>query len=142
MLNVTIMTAQIIVQQYCDTCIIANITVFQFPTVCDYHDAHYAVSILDSDRRRIQQTETFKLVYDKDDPQSVEVEVKAGMERDKIYTAVINVTTAVKSTTTEFTFRKCEHKLSQCVKISFYLVSDTYLGQVIPTGEGLNTKKG
>jgi hypothetical protein len=78
-------------------------TIFQFPDVCDYHDAIYAVSILDNNRRILQ---TNDVIYDGDGPHNVAVEVRYGMEMNKIYTAVINVTTAVKSTTTEFIFGK------------------------------------
>ena len=39
-----------------------------------------------------------------DGPLNLEVEVREGMEMNKMNTAVINVTTAVKSTTTEFVF--------------------------------------
>ena len=53
--------------------------------------------------RRIYQTND--VVYDGDGPQNVEVEVRYNMEINKLYTAVINVTT-VKSTTTEFIFSK------------------------------------
>ena len=78
--------------------------VFQFPDVCDYHDAIYAVSILNRDRKKIYQTDD--ILYDQDGPQNVEVEVRKGMEMNRGYIAVINVTTAVKSTTTEFAFGK------------------------------------
>lgn len=88
-----------------DVCII--ILLFQFPTVCDYHDAHYAVHILDNSRKRIQQI--VDEVYDEDGSQNVEIIVRAGMERNERYIAVIIITTAVKSTTTEFAFRKYEH---------------------------------
>ena len=76
--------------------------IFQFPEVCDYHDAIYAVTILDRDRIKTHQTND--MPYTGDGPLNVEVEVRGGMEMNKIYTAVINVTTAVKSTTTEFVF--------------------------------------
>ena len=76
--------------------------IFQFPEVCDYHDAIYAVTILDRDRIKAHQTND--MLYTGDGPLNVEVEVKDGMEMNKIYTGVINVTTAVNSTTTEFVF--------------------------------------
>ena len=77
---------------------------FQFPEVCDYHDAIYAVSILTRDRKRIHQSAD--VFYDGDGPQNVEVDVRKGMDINTEYIAVINVTTAVKSTTTEFAFSK------------------------------------
>ena len=63
----------------------------------------YAVSILNGGRR-IHKTDD--VYYDQDGPQNVEVEVRSGMEMNKRYTAIINVTTAVNSTTTEFVFGK------------------------------------
>lgn len=78
--------------------------VSQFPDVCDYHDAIYAVSILNRDGKKIHQTDD--RFYNQDGPQNVEVEVRNGMEMNREYIAVINVTTAVKSTITEFAFGK------------------------------------
>ena len=69
--------------------------------MCDYHNASYAVRILDGYGNVIDKKEDF---YDKNGPENVEVELRAGMERNKQYTAIINVTTAVKSTTTKFAF--------------------------------------
>ena len=85
--------------------IIIILQIFQFPHICDYHDAIYAVTILDEvlDRRVYR---THDIVYDGDGSQNIEVEVRYGMEINRLYTAVINVTTAVKSTTTDFVFSK------------------------------------
>ena len=69
--------------------------------MCDYHDASYTVCILDKDGTEIDRKME---IYDKDRPESVEVELRAGMEKNKEYTAIINVTTAVNSTITKFAF--------------------------------------
>ena len=72
--------------------------------MCDYHDANYSIRILDRDRTEIDRTKEVR--YNKEGPDNVKVEMRAGMQRNKMYTAIINVTTAVKSTTTEFSFGK------------------------------------
>ena len=58
--------------------------IFQFPEVCDYHEAIYAVTILDRDRIKTHQMNDMS--YTGDGPLNVEVEVRDGMEMNKIFT--------------------------------------------------------
>ena len=69
----------------------------QFPAVCDYHDAFYSVLVYDVTEAMIV-ARTRVTTYDRDGPDSLEVVVDHGMQKDRFYMAFINVTTAVNST--------------------------------------------
>ena len=73
----------------------------QFPTVCDYHDANYTVHVKDELGTIVNDINSN---YDKDSPENVEVAINTGLEKDRVYTATIIVTTVVNSTAAEFKF--------------------------------------
>ena len=76
----------------------------QLPEVCDYHDAKYSVLIFHDNGSLAYQSK--EETYNKDGPDSVEVEVSENLQKDLSYTAQINVSTAVDWTTTQFQFGK------------------------------------
>ena len=76
----------------------------QFPEVCDYHGAKYSVLIHNGDGSLVYRST--EETYDKNSPDSVEVEMSENLEKDSSYTAQINVSTAVSWITTQFKFGK------------------------------------
>ena len=86
--------------------------------MCDYHDAKYSVLIFHDNGslayRSIEKT------YDKDSPDSVEVEVSENLQKDLSYTAQINVSTAVNWTITQFLFGKLNFITRDLCICSYY----------------------
>lgn len=76
----------------------------QFPTVCDYQEASYSVIVEDRNGAIVDQTN--ELTYDKEGSDLIEVDLVRGMQQNREYTATLNITTVVESTTTNFTFGK------------------------------------
>ena len=74
----------------------------QFPTLCDYQEASYSVVVRDRNGVIVEQTN--KIAYDKEGSDLIEVDLEKGMVRDREYTATLNITTVVASTTTNFSF--------------------------------------
>lgn len=81
----------------------------QFPEVCDYHDANYTVRLLTLQRQVVADLP--ETLYTQNSPATVSVEFTTGMEANSMYIAQVRVSTAVNSTTTEFTFSKCEPRV-------------------------------
>ena len=76
----------------------------QFPTVCDYQEASYSIIVQDRNGAIVDQTN--ELTYDKEGSDLIEVDLVRGMQRNREYTATLNITTVVASTTTDFSFGK------------------------------------
>ena len=74
----------------------------QFPTVCDYHDAKYSIVILSEGGSLVYQS--LEKTYNNESPDNVEVTIDQKLQKDSMYTAEINVSTAVNWTTTQFKF--------------------------------------
>ena len=74
----------------------------QFPTVCDYHDALYSVIVRDETEAIVARSPV--MIYNNSDPGCVTVDLESGMQKDRVYTALINVTTAAGSTIKEVPF--------------------------------------
>ena len=61
----------------------------QFPEVCDYHDAKYSVLILNGDGSLVYRST--EETYDKNSPDSVEVEMSENLEKDSSYTILYRI---------------------------------------------------
>lgn len=77
-------------------------THIQFPELCDYHDARYSILILGRDGSIVYQS--MEETYYKESPDNVEVMISNNLQKDSIYTAEINVSTAVNWTKIQFIF--------------------------------------
>ena len=75
----------------------------QFPTVCDYHDAKYSIIILNGGGSLVYQS--VEETYNNDGPDNIiVVTIDEKLQKDSMYTAEINISTAVNWTTTQFKF--------------------------------------
>lgn len=70
--------------------------------MCDHHDAKYSILILSGAGSLVYQS--VEETYNNDSPDNVEVTIDQKLQKDSMYTAEINVSTAVNWTTTQFKF--------------------------------------
>ena len=74
----------------------------QFPSLCDYQDASYSVTVRGRSGRTVDTTG--ELAYEKGGPDLVKIDLEGGMQRDKEYTATLNIKNEVNLESIDISF--------------------------------------